>query len=53
MTNVPDAAAPQRDGIKVRPTPAESGETNDGNDSDRQDIRLAVVRNGGVIRPVA
>jgi patatin-related protein len=48
MTNVPDAAAPQRDGIKVRPTPAESGETNDGNDSDRQDIRLAVVMNGGV-----
>jgi hypothetical protein len=35
MTHVPDAAAPQCDGIKVRPTPAESGETNNGDDSGR------------------
>jgi patatin-related protein len=47
MTSAPDVAT-QREATRVGPTPAGSREANDGEDPDCQDIRLAVVMNGGV-----
>jgi DNA primase len=48
MTNTPDAATPPLDNTtKVNPSPAGSHH-GDGNHFGRQDIRLAVVLNGGV-----